>query len=239
MPKKGKRNYRKKQRVIVKTVPRMLGPTFPRDMIAKHKWTQKFDLVVSGSTEDTISANSYDNIRCYNLYDPAYAATRSGAALFYDDLKAHYAMYQVLGAKIKVTFVNKSAGPIYAGLFRSTDGLSTGWTMTQLREKGQGGKKQRIVGGLNTGREVATFYSNYSLKKTLGVSSKLVKADRDNYIMQDVVTTGTNFPTELWSFYVALVDKNLQTGDANVEAYVEVDFTARWSDREPLADVSS
>lgn len=241
MPRKNvrKRNNRRKPKVIVKKVPRSLGPTFPQTMIAKHRWTQKFDLVISGSTEDAISANSFDNIRCYNLYDPGFSSGVTGSAMFYDDMKAHYGQYQVLGAKIHVRFVNKCTGPIYAGLFRSNDGIASGWTMTQIREKGFGGKKQRILGALNSGREVANFYEVYSLKKTLGVSSSDVKADRDNYMNEDSVNLGTAFPPQLWSFYTALVDKNLQQGDGKVEAYVTVNFTARWSDRERLQDVPS
>lgn len=232
-----KRNF--KRRRIVKTIPRSLGPTFPQTMIAKHRWTQKFDLTISGSTEDAISANSFDTIRPYNLYDPGFSAGVTGSAMFYDDMKAHYGQYQVLGAKIHVRFVNKCAGPIYAGLFRSNDGLTSGWTMTQIREKGFGGKKQRIVGALNSGREVSNFTEFYSLKKTLGVSAADVKADRDNYMNEDSTNLGTNMPPQLWTFYTALVDKNLQSGDGKVEAYVTCTFTARWSDRERLQDASS
>lgn len=232
-----KRNFKRKR--IVKTIPRALGPTFPKEMIAKHRWTQKFDLTISASTEDQVSANSYDNVRCYNLYDPGYSSLVTGSAMFYDDMKAHYGMYQVLGAKIQVRFVNKCTGPIYAGLFRSTEGLSANWTMTQIRERGFGGKKQRILGALNSGREVANFYDVYSLKKMLGVSSRDAKADRDNYVNEDAVTVGNSFPSQLFSFYCALVDKNLQQGDGKVEAYVTVDYTARWSDREQLSDASS
>ena len=212
---------------MVKTIPRALGPTFPNNMIAKHRWTQKFDLIISGSTEDSISSNSFDNIRCYNLYDPGYSTGTTGSAMFYDDMKAHYSMYQVLGARIKVRFVNKGTGPIYAGLFRSTEGLASGWTMTAIRERGFGGKKQRILGALNTGREVAEFTDVYSLKKTLGVSAKDARADRDNWVNQDVTSVGNAFPSQLFSFYTALVDKNLTQGDTKVEAYVTVDYTAR------------
>lgn len=243
MPRKfnKKRNYRRKRKQIVKYVPRTLGPIFPQNMVAKHKWTQKFDLTITGNVEDTTTANSWDNIRCYNIYDPQ-VGLGAGAkqAMFYDDMKAHYAAYQVLGARIKVRFVNKGNGPIYAGLFRSTEGIASNWTMTQLRERGFGGKKQRIISGLNTGREVANFVDVYSLKKTLGVSSKQAQADRDNYMMCDTENIGnTTFPSQLWAFYTAIVDKNLQEGDVNVEAYVEVDYTVRWSDRELLSDASS
>ena len=243
MPRKfaKKRNYRRKRKQMVKYVPRTLGPLFPQNMVAKHKWTQKFDLTITGNVEDATTANSWDNIRCYNVYDPQ-VGLGSGAkqAMFYDDMKAHYAAYQVLGAKINVRFVNKGAGPIYGGLFRSTEGIAANWTMTQLRERGFGGKKQRIIGGLNTGREVANFQDFYSLKKTLGVSSSQAKADRDNYIPVDQNSVGnTTFPSQLWAFYVALVDKNLQEGDVNVEAYVTVDYLVNWTDRTLLSDASS
>lgn len=235
------RKRRRNRKKIVKYVPRTLGPLFPQNMVAKHKWTQKFDLTITGNQEDVTTANSWENIRCYNIFDPQVGlGSGAKAAMFYDDMKAHYNAYQVLGAKISVRFVNKGAGPIYGGLFRSTEGIANNWTMTQLRERGFGGKKQRIIGGLNTGREVANFTDYYSLRKTLGVSSSQAKADRDNYMMKETENIGnTTFPSQLWAFYTALVDKNLQEGDVNVEAYVTVDYLVNWTDRTLLSDASS
>lgn len=239
-PKRNNKNRRRrKNNVIVKRVPRSLGPTFPNDMIAKHRWTQKFDLTISGATEDSVSSNSFNYIHPWNLYDPGGAVLTTGSAMFYDELKAHYSMYQVLGARVKVRFVNKCAGPIYVGCFRDTDTITSGWTMTSIREKGFGGKRQRICGALNSGREVTNFTEVYSLKKTLGVSSADVKADRSLYMNQDDSSIQPRFPSQSITFYSALVDKNLQEGDGKVEAYVEIDFTARWSDREKLADEQS
>ena len=143
-----KKNYKKKSNTRIVRVPRTLGPIFPQAMVCKHRFVHDQQLTTSYTSGDQITGDNFERFRCWNIYDPLIGIGGTNNAMFYDDMTPHYDKYQVLGARIKVRFINLSEEPCYAGLFRDDNSISTGWTMQQIREKGK--RNQRILGPMSS-----------------------------------------------------------------------------------------
>lgn len=243
MPRKynKKKQFKKKRndnkpRVIYRN--KALGPIFPQEQIAKHRFSASVDLVCDYTSADQLSTNSFRHISPYTLHNPLPGPESIGPVMFYDDMKAHYQKYQVLGAKLRIKFINKSTAPVFVGVFRSTTVPTSGWKLTDIREKGF--RKQKMLGALNSGRELGTLTEVYSLKKALGQNKLQVEANSSTYMAIDDDTINEEAMTQFFVFYAAPVDSNLNPNtNLSIECQIDYNCISRWIDRDRLADPQS
>lgn len=237
---KGKKTQpkaRKNKKVVVyRNKP--LGPIFPQEQIAKHRFSATVDLVCDYTSADQLTTNSFRHISPFTLHTPLAGPESIGPVMFYDQMKAHYQKYQVLGAKCRVKFINKSSAPVFVGIFRNTTTPTAGWKLTSIRERGF--KKQKMLGALNTGREVGYMTETYSLKKALGQNKLQIEANSSTYMAVDDDTTNDDAVTQFLIFYAAPVDSTLNPStNLRVECQIDYNCIARWMDRDRLADSES
>lgn len=233
---KMKKRGGRKPRVVYRNKP--LGPLFPQEQIAKHRFSATVDLVCDYTSADQLTTNSFRFISPYTLHNPLAGPEGVGPVMFYDQMKAHYQKYQVLGAKVRVKFINKSSAPVFIGIFRNTTTPTSGWKLTSIRERGF--KKQKMLGALNTGREVGNMTETYSLKKALGQNKLQIEANSSTYMTIDDDTVNQDAVTQFIVFYAAPVDSTLNPStNLPVECQIDYQCIARWMDRDRLGDSES
>ena len=221
-----KKNTRKKGRKS-RPLRRLLslGTGYPNALIAKHKYTE--DLNLSGTYTNMDIPNTAKHVfRTASMYDPDY--TIGGhQPLFFDQMAEIYNQYVVLGAVIKVKFINLTSEPVQVFLRHSTGMLGSGWDPDKLRERGT---KHRILSGKEAGGNHCTITSYYSPSKFYGVSKSSVRTtDKFVHDLDEGVAPERN---SYWEMALAQLDTALgDSADHKVRCCVDIQYTVMWNDR--------
>lgn len=238
MPRK-KNNGRRRRRASTK--PRMLslGPTYPNGLITKHKYTDSAILSENYTISD-VTANTLWSIRANSLFDPD--RTNVGhQPLFYDEMCAIYNQYRVLGAKMKLRFVNICNEPVIVFGAHLGAPLSAGWDPDALMERKD--VKSRILSGRSGGKNMCTMNLFYSPSKFYSQSKANLK--NDPTLVGN--PSGTIVPAKASYFEIGMaqIDSSVQGGPEfdestthKVKVYIDVEYTAFWNDRKLNSNTS-
>lgn len=229
MPRRRNNRKRPSRKRRANNKPRMLslGPTFPNGLIAKHKYTDQL-VLSAGYTNNDIPASALQSFRAASLFDPDRTGT-GHQPLFYDEMSLVYNQYRVLGAKIRLRFVNLCEEPVIIVGGHIGAPLGTGWNPHQLMERKD--MKSQILSPMSAGgKNQTTLTLTYSPSKFYKQSKENLQNDNGLVGKHD----GSTVPSKMtyFEFGVAQVD-SAQGGslDHKVKVYVDIDYTAFWNDR--------
>jgi hypothetical protein len=222
-----KKKIKRRNRRVSRPRVLSLGPTFPNGIIAKHKYTDQ--LVLSGTyTQSDIPATALQSIRTASLFDPD--RTNVGhQPLFYDEMALVYNQYRVLGAKMRIRFVNLCEEPIIAVGAHLGAPLGTGWNPHHLMERKD--VKTQILSPMSAGGKNQTSMTLfYSPSKFYKQTKSNLRADNDLVGKED----GSVVPSKMtyFEFGVSQVDSAAGgSADHKVKVYIDIEYTAFWNDR--------
>ena len=232
MPRKQRRprrRYNRKRRARKSSVPRTLalGPTYPNGLIAKHKYTDEF--VLEGTyTQADIPGTALQSIRAGSLFDP----DRTGVGhqpLFFDEMALIYHQYRVLGAKMRIRFVNLCDEPMIACAAHLGNPLGTGWNPHHLMERKD--VKTRILSPMSAGGKNQTSLTlHYSPSKFYQQSKENLRNDSDLVGKYD----GSLLPQKMSYFEFGVAQVSTAVGGSEphkVKCYIDIEYTAFWNDR--------
>lgn len=229
MPRQRKPRSKPRRRRRPTSKPNLLslGPTFPNGLIAKHKYTDQLTLSANYTTGD-IPGTALQSIRTASLFDPD--RTNTGhQPLFYDEMALVYNQYRVLGAKIRLRFVNLCEEPVIIVGGHLGAPLGVGWNPHHLMERKD--IKSRILSPMSAGGKNQTtmtlFYS----------PSKFYKQSKENLQNDNALVgkfDGSVVPAKMsyFEFGCAQVDTGAGgSADHKVKVYIDIEYTAFWNDR--------
>jgi hypothetical protein len=227
-----KKQNRKGNRKRKQAGPRMLslGPTYPNSLIAKHKMVYSFDLTQSYAI-NSIGSTNLQSFNINSMYDPDTSALPSSGhqPRFYDEMAAIYNTYRVIGAKVRIRFVNLCGEPVYCYALLGNQQLSaaTGWVNSTLKEVK--GMRSSLVHSVNCGeKSVRTITMGYSPERIEGKSKAVIRGDPNFEAL-----SGSN-PNEIHLLSVAMsqvADGLGAASNALVRCEITIDFSAIWNDR--------
>lgn len=205
---------RSQQKTKKKNVPRNLtsvnlGVGFPKRVVCTLKYAGYRDL-----TSSTGLHNTY-RFSCNGLYDPDITGT-GHQPMYFDNLLSIYDHYTVIGSKMVLKVVPKSAtqGPGAIGIFVND---STSQTMQQVGnvfEQSSGTETRLLAPGQSNPLYIV---KTWSAKQTFGGSI----LGNDN--LQGTATTN---PTEQSYFDIVYQDLSTSPTSATVQLFIELEFTA-------------
>lgn len=198
------------------SVPRSIGTSYgnhlyPAKFISKMHWNKSY--IISAGTTDVANITHFN---LAGLFDPEVAVSASLQPYGFDQLASYYSHYQVLGAKISVTFNLSAGNSMVCGV-----GLHRDTTTTTYAGRDQfmnlPSCKSRILTTQSPTRRITRYYSK---KKVFG-----------NTKNDELTAAPTTNPTEGYYGNVYLV--NLAPGGAqgNVEMVVSIDYIGLWTER--------
>lgn len=225
--KKNPKPRRRRRRPNPRTRMLSLGPTYPNGIIAKHKYTDQL-VLSAGYTNNDIPASALQSIRTASLFDPD--RTNVGhQPLFFDEMALVYNQYRVLGARIRIRFVNLCEEPVIIVGGHLGAPLGTGWNPHHLMERKD--IRSTILSPMSAGGKNQTTLSlNYSPSKFYKQSKENLRADNALVGKSD----GTAVPAKMsyFEFGIAQVDSALGgSADSKVKVYIDIEYTAFWNDR--------
>lgn len=148
---------------IVRNVPLRnvnLGPGFPQKLTSTLRYVFKttFNNVVPAA----IQSNSYS---CNGIYSIGGGGT-AHQPMYFDQFMALYDQFTVIMSRLKVTFTNVSANPVYCGVFLNDDTSITATTYAGVSE--QTGAKHIIVGARDSGTSTRSLTEWWGVRKWFG-----------------------------------------------------------------------
>ena len=221
-----RKNYRRK-RPISKAPLLSLGPTFPNGIVAKHKYTDQLTLSASYVNTD-IPATALQSFRSASLFDPD--RTNTGhQPLFYDEMALVYNQYRVIGAKMRLRFVNLCEEPVIIVGGHLGAPLGTGWNPHHLMERKD--IKSRILSPMSAGGKNQTTMTLYYSP------SKFYKQSKENLQNDNSLVgkfDGSIVPSKMSYFEFGCAQVDSAQGSSNdhkVKVYIDIEYTAFWNDR--------
>ncbi len=236
-PKNNKKNFNKNRRKKLH-VPRQLslGPTYPSSIIGRHKYVEQVALTAPYALTGSIPTTAFTYFGANTLFDPN-RAVGGHQAMFYDEMESIYRDYVVLGSRIKVRFVNTSSEPLFIHINRRNSVMNTTHTSADLEET-QPTNKMTILPQASSANPSKTLTQSYSPSRQFGISKRQV---RNNETL--ILSTGENVPGAGKEVYYNIAVQQIGSSlggsvDAVVQAFVEVEYTALWSNRKDTTDAS-
>ena len=223
---KGKRRRNQKKNGVPRSLS--LGPYMPQSIIARHKYSTVFALSQSymNATIQSDGANLHSfKLNC--LSDPDSAGT--GVPRFFDEMHSFYTTYRVIGAKVRVKFINLSGEPCYIHAYQGAQQLSAQSALLPRQLNELKGVRRRILHSLDSGpKSVQTMVINYSPERQEGKSKAVIRGD------PNFEALGSGEPME--KHYLSLTASQVSStlggqSNLNVQCEVNIDFTAIWNDR--------
>lgn len=194
-----KRNWKKN----APTTTIMKSPGFSDSMYCKLKYAEEVHLY------DTVGSVKIYTYRGNSLFDPNYTGT-GHQPMYFDQYSAIYERYRVLGCKIKVHMVNRSAtSAAYAVLESGTD-VSSILVLSELLEQ----SRAHVSRILPTGNQSPVVIKKYvSTRKACGLNKKQV-------FDEDFSALTTANPQQIWYHNI-----QLSNADPNVGMDIRLLFT--------------
>ena len=210
---KRRRRY-KRRSAVVRRAPGLLGK----------KFRQPFRYVDRISLDPTGIAAATYSFRANSLYDPDFTGT-GHQPIGFDQLMAFYEHYTVIAARIKCTFICKSAAATQCAIvgIETNSGSTPTTTINDIYEQGNSSKK--IMTCATAGQKV-TVTRKVSISKFL--SQKVLQEDAN------AGTASTN-PSELVFFHLFATNTDGSTDIAAMDVLVELDQIAILHEPKPLA----
>lgn len=228
--KKNKRRQNSKPKIL------SLGPTFPMSIIAKHKYVEAVDLTCPYALTGSIPASAFTHFGANTMYDPNREAA-GHQVIFYDEMNAIYRDHVVLGSRIRVKFINTSLEPLYVNVSRRGEILSTSHTTAEMEETIPT-NKMTILPQTTSSRPFKVLTQSYSPSKQFGITKSQVRNHSELRM-----TSGVNVPSNHKEVYYNLSAQQIGSSlggnvDAVVKCFVEIEYTALWTNRKDDTDQS-
>lgn len=223
---RGRGPARKRRRTVAKrrknraTVQR--GPAFSNSQIVKLKYVERI------SMNPAIGVFSIYNFRANSLYDPNLSGT-GHQPLGYDQWSAFYDHYNVIGAKIKCTFMSSGATAAtdhaLVGILLDDDVSSFSVSTSELMEQGKATTKFMSVSSA-AGR--AIVHKGFSAKRFFHLANVSDNVDR-------IGSSVDGSPSEEAYFRLFVGPKNTSLDVSNVDVLVEITYIAMFTEPKNLA----
>lgn len=189
------------------------GYGFPDELVLSCSYGDNATLTL-GSNQTAV----YNTYSLNNLYDPD-QAVGGHQPMLYDQIKAIYTKYTVLGAKITVMFAAdqiQGLGPWAVGIESSDHSqISTSSTISTLME--QPGSSCDVIAGDHARASAVATYS----PAQLGCTS----------YDDDVGANIGTYPNKQWFAHVWASNQNSSPAASKVNAFVRIEYRVRFSDR--------
>lgn len=200
-------------------------PAFVDNKIVRLKYSQQVNLSV------TSGVMTYNSFRLNSIYDPDLTGT-GAQPRYYDQLLSAtgpYLRYRVLGAKVKVTFVNdnSSSGAIgYVGIYArdSTAAAISSTDLTALSELQNA--KYAVLGNYNSNAGIIKMVQHYTIAKLMGVTDI---ADNED---AEAAYNGNPTDSVLLDVYYYPMDGTTTT---SIYAIVDIDYIVQLMDLNTVA----
>lgn len=198
------------------TVPRSVGTSYgshlyPSRFISKMRWNKSYQ--IAAGTQD-IAQIFHFNLA--GMFDPEVTAAPALQPYGFDQLKSYYSHYQVLGAKVTVSFTLASGNNMVVGLGMHRDTTTTTYSNRDTFMNLPSCRYKLVT----TQRPTATVTRFYSKKKVYGHTKD-----------EDLTAAPTANPTE--GFYANAYLNNLAPGGAQgvVDMVVTITYIGLWTER--------
>lgn len=211
-----KNRHNKKATVNRTNVPVGLG--FPKKMCITHKYVEKFSL----NPNATMPNYSFS---CNSLYDPNRTGT-GHQPLYFDQMSVIYDHYCVIGARIKISAINRSnTGNFRIAVYINDDSTVVPADMNTVCE--QSNVKWRTIAGTYTsGSQNKAFLTmKWSARKIFG---------RGVLANDELQGTGGASPVEE-SFFTIVADQFANITPELIDLMAEIDYIAVWKELKDIA----
>lgn len=208
-----RRLYKKKRSATIRRAPGLLGK----------KFRQPFRYVDRISLDPTGIAAATYSFRANSLYDPDFTGV-GHQPIGFDQLMPFYEHYTVIAARIKCTFICKSAAATQCAIvgIETNSGSTPTTAINDIYEQGNSSKK--IMTCATAGQKV-TVTRKLSVGKFL--SQKVMQEDAN-------AGTATSNPSELIFFHLFATNTDGSTDIAAMDVLVELDQIAILHEPKPL-----
>lgn len=182
----------------------------PQHRVVRMRYCESFNVTT------TTVANQFagPTLCCNNLYDPNYSST-GHQPYGYDQMKALYNAYNVLYAKITVTFCNAAPDPCYCLILYNDTTSYSEYDADYVREKPQ--TTMAFCNSLMTKRLTRWYKPSVSMP---GIDASLTGAP---------ILTTSEAPTYVRFWTAAVCSGDPTDAAVNCAIRVKIDYITRWS----------
>lgn len=211
-----KKRYNKKKSGNKVTTTIVKTPGFSDQCYVKLKYAEELHVY------DSISHLMNYTFRGNSCYDPNYTGI-GHQPMYYDQYSLIYNRYRVMGCKIKVNLINKSAGAAAYVVLQSGTDHSVSTTMTELLEQ----SRAHICKTIPVASRYPVVIKGYtSTRKALGLNKKQI-------FDEDFSALTTTNPQQLW--YQNLQFQSVDAATlVDVYAMVSVTYYVQFFDRKNM-----
>jgi hypothetical protein len=144
-----------------------------------------------------------------------------------------YQTYRVIGARVRLKFINLSGEPAYVHTLMGNQQISANSNYKTQDLNELKGVRRRIVHSLDSGsKSVANITMNYSPEKVEGKSRAEIRGDPSF----EALTSASPDEPHYLSICASQVSTTLGgQNNLNLQVEITMDFTAIWNDRKLLA----